>query len=262
MHDYESIALEARKEVLRIIHNAHTSHIGSNFSCVDILTVLYASILNVSPALTENRDRMVISKGWAAAAAYYFLYYKGIISKEQLDSFPNKPFKGLLERSAVGVEASTGSAGHGLPVAVGIALGAKRSGASWKTYVLMSDGEMNIGTTWEAALIAAHHNLNNLMVIVDVNGLQAMGPTTEILDTRSLMAKWTAFNWEVRTVDGHRHGHLEEVLSQQPSNGKPVVILAKTVKGKGVSFMENRNEWHYRDVDDETYIKALSELHA
>lgn len=257
--DYKKIANEARKTVLRLIYQAQTSHIGSNFSCVDILSVLY-NIADIDKDLKEDRDRIVISKGWVAASIYYFLSEKGIIPKEDLESYckDDSKYIGLVEPSVRGVEAAGGSMGFGLPFGVGFALAKKVKKEKGKAFVLMSDGEMDCGTSWESALIASHHKLDNLFVMVDFNGLQAMGKVKEILNVEPLKDKWQAFGWEVREIDGHNFEEIKESLSS-PSE-KPVIIIAKTIKGKGVSFMEGNNLYHYKAPSDEEYQKALEEL--
>ncbi len=257
--NYKKIANEVRKTVLRLIYQAQTSHIGSNFSCIDILTVLY-NIANIDKDLKEDRDRIVISKGWVAASIYYFLSEKGIIPKEDLKTYckDDSKYIGLLEPSVRGVEAAGGSMGFGLPFGVGFALAKKVKREKGKTFVLMSDGEMDCGTSWESALIAAHHKLDNLFVVVDFNGLQAMGRVKEILNVEPLKDKWQAFGWEVREIDGHNFEEIEKALTS--ISDKPVMIIAKTVKGKGVSFMEGDNIWHYKAPSEEEYKKALEEL--
>ena len=181
--NYKEIAREVRKTVLRLIYQAQTSHIGSNFSCIDILTVLY-SIANIDKDLKEDRDRIVVSKGWVAAAMYTFLDRKGIIPKEDLETYCKNGSKyiGLAEPNVRGVEAAGGSMGFGLPFGVGFALAKKIKKEQGKAFILISDGEIGCGTTWESALIAAHNKLDNLFVIVDMNGLQAMGRVKEILN--------------------------------------------------------------------------------
>ncbi len=259
--EYKQTATRVRRAVLDMIHAAKASHIGSCFSCVDLLTVLYTKIVNLDSELKEDRDRVIFSKGWAAATAYAFLAEKGIIPKEDLATYCQEGSKyiGLVERSVRGIEASTGSMGHGLPIGLGMALGAKRSGAKWKTYVLMSDGEMDCGTTWESALITAHHQLDNLVVMVDCNRWQAIGRINEVLNLEPLTDKWRSFGWEVREIDGHDFEAIEKVLSE-PSSEKPVVIIAHTIKGKGVSFMEDKIIYHYKNTSDEEYRLAQKEL--
>jgi len=261
MKDYKKIANEARKKVLEMIHKGQTSHVGSNFSCMDIMAVLFSK-LNLDKDLKPDRDRFVLSKGWVAAALYYFLSEKGIISKEDLEEFGKEGSKyiGLSEPEVRGVEVAGGAMGHGAPIALGMALAAKRSKESWKTFVLMSDGELDCGTTWECALLAAQQKLDNLAVIVDYNGFQAMGTKKEVLDMEPLADKWRAFNWDVVEIDGHDYTQIEDALSRIGTAGKPLMIIARTTKGKGVSFFEGKLEWHYKTIDEENYQKALKEL--
>ncbi len=258
--NYKQKALEVRKTVLRLVHQAQTSHIGSNFSCIDILTVLY-NIANIDKDLKEDRDRIVVSKGWVAATVYTLLAEKGIIPKEDLETYCKEGSKyiGLVEPNVRGIEAAGGSMGFGLPFAVGFALAKKLKKEKGKAFVLMSDGEMQIGTTWESALIASHHKLNNLFVIVDANGLQGMGKVKEILNIESLKDKWETFGWEVKEIDGHNFEEIEKALTA-PEEGKPKIVIARTIKGKGVSFMENNNEWHYRAPEKYEYDRAMQEL--
>lgn len=259
--NYKKIASEARKSVLHLIHQAQSSHIGSNFSCIDILTVLY-NIANIDKDLKEDRDRIVISKGWVAASIYYFLAKKGIIPREDLETYCKEGSKyiGLIEPNVRGVEAAGGSMGFGFPFGVGFALAKKLKNEKGKVFVLMSDGEMQIGTTWESAMIATHHKLDNLFVIVDANGLQAMGNVEKILNIEPLKDKWESFGWEVREIDGHNFEEIEKSLTSSSYKEKPVVIIAKTIKGKGVSFMEGANLYHYKMLSDDEYQKALEEL--
>ncbi len=260
--NYKKMALETRKTVLRLIYQAQTSHIGSNFSCIDILTVLY-NIANVDKYLKEDRDRIVVSKGWVAAAIYALLAEKGIIPKEDLETYCKEGSKyiGLVEPYVRGIEAAGGSMGFGLPFGAGFALAKKIKKEKGKVFVLMGDGEMDIGTTWESALIAAHHNLDNLLVVVDFNGLQAMGKVKEILNVEPLKDKWTAFGWEVLEIDGHNFKEIEKALiTPSTDEGKPIVIIAKTIKGKGWKRAENNNLFHYKAPSREEYEEALDEL--
>jgi transketolase len=259
---YREIAREVRKTVLRLIYEAQTSHIGSNFSCIDLLTVLY-DIADIDKDLKEDRDRIVVSKGWVAAALYTFLARKGIIPEEDLETYckDGSKYIGLAEPNVRGVEAAGGSMGFGLPFGVGFALAKKIKKEKGKTFVLMSDGEMDCcGTTWESALIAAHNKLDNLVAIIDFNGLQAMGKVEDILKIEPLKDKWQAFGWEVREINGHNFEEIEEALTSPQS--KPLAIIARTIKGKGVSFMEGDNIWHYKAPSEEEYQRALKELDA
>ncbi len=262
---YKKIALEARKKVLEMIYKAQTSHVGSNFSCLDILTVLY-DIANIDKDLKEDRDRIVISKGWVAASVYYFLAEKGIIPKEDLENYckEGSEYIGLVEPNVRGIEAAGGSMGFGLPFGAGFALAKKIKNEKGKVFVLMSDGEMQTGTTWESALIGAHHKLNNLVVIVDFNGLQAMGKVKEILNIEPLKDKWQAFGWIVKEIDGHNFEEIEKALTAPVREGKPTVVIAHTIKGSGgesaCNIFEDKIEWHYRYVDEKTYKLALALL--
>ncbi len=253
---YKEIATEARKKVLEMIYKAQTSHIGSNFSCIDLLTVLFEKA-------DLDKDKIILSKGWAAASLYYFLWRKGRITKEELDSYcqPGSKFIGLAEPIIPEIPAAGGSMGFGLPFGVGFALAKKIKKEKGRVSVLMSDGEMQCGTTWESALIEAHHKLDNLVIIVDFNGLQAMGKVKDILDIEPLEDKWRAFGWEVIEIDGHNFEEIEKALTESaPEEGKPRVIIARTIKGKGVSFMEGENIYHYKAPSDEEYQRALKEL--
>lgn len=272
MTDYATLAKEARREVLTMVHKAGTSHIASNFSVIDMATVLYD---NLKPG-----DRVVWSKGWAAATIYYFLYKKGVLTYEQIQTFPNPPYLGLAEPTVSGVEVSGGAMGHGLPVAVGIAIGKKRAKESGTVYCIMSDGEMQEGTTWESALIAGHNKLDNLVVLIDYNKWVAMGRTEEVADVEPFQDKWKAFNWLITRGDGHNHQWLWEALnydyvdiedeSIKYNPKKPLAIICDTVKGKGVSFFENPPEhadmgntghlYHYKNIDEPTYKRAMEEL--
>lgn len=252
MADYKKLAKEARIEILRLVHKGQTSHIASNFSVVDIATVLYENL--------QKEDRVVWSKGWAAAAIYYFLHKQGKITTRLYNLFPNKPMYGLAETTVNGVEVNGGSVGHGLSVAVGMALGKKRAGESGTVYCIMSDGELNEGSVWEAAMVAHHHKLDNLIAIIDKNGWQAMGRTEDVINLDAVNA-FNGFGWFTRDIDGHDHAEIERVIIQDKYDA-PKVIVARTIKGKGVSFMEDHLVFHYKNVDDELYQKALTELNA
>jgi len=249
--DYVQIARGVRSKVLSMIHKAQTAHTASNFSVTDLAVVLYENL--------KTEDRVVWSKGWAAATTYVLLARRGQIPESDLEKFPHKPYINLVEIGVEGVETTGGSMGHGLPVAVGIAIGQKKLSTPGMVYCIMSDGELNEGTTWESMLVANHHYLDNLTVLVDRNKWQAMGQTEDVLRLEPLDDKWRAFGWQVFHVDGHTHGDIEKALLS-PTEGKPRVIICDTVKGKGVSFMEHTLVFHYKVIDDETYKKALAEL--
>ncbi|HEX9722234.1 MAG TPA: transketolase [Candidatus Paceibacterota bacterium] len=260
--EYKRIANAARIRVLEMIYKAQTSHVGSNLSCIDILSVLYMGVAqHLDSELRQERDRVIASKGWVAASVYYFLAEKGIIPKEDLETYcmPGSKYIGLAEPYVRGIEAAGGAMGHGLPMGCGMAFGARRAGEPWHTYVLMSDGEMDSGTTWESALLAAHHKLDNLTVIIDYNKWQAIGRTNEVLNLEPLKDKWQAFGWEVLEIDGHDYGQIENALQHRVKD-KPVAVIAHTTKGKGISEMEDKIEWHYRNIPDDVYQRAMEEL--
>ncbi len=256
VNNYKKISVGARKKVLEIIYRAQTSHIGSNFSCVDLLTVIFEKI-------TLDRDKIILSKGWAAASLYYFLWRKKRITTDELNSYchPGSKFIGLAEPIIPDIPTAGGSMGFGLPFGVGFALSKKLKREKGNIYVLMSDGEMDCGTTWESALIAAHHKLDNLLAIVDYNKFQAMGETNKILNIEPLKEKWQAFGWGVEEIGGHNFKEIEKSLVKSINQKeKPTVIIARTIKGKGVSFMENNNLYHYKALSEDEYKKALKEL--
>lgn len=251
--DYKQIAVDARRKVLELIYKAQTSHIGSNFSCIDILTVLFERI-------NLDVDKIILSKGWVAASLYYFLWRKGRISDEELNSYcePGSKFIGLVEPIIPDIPAAGGSMGFGFPFGVGFALAKKIKEEKGLIYVLMSDGEMDCGSTWESALIGANHKLDNLVVIIDNNSLQAMGEKKQILNIEPLEDKWKSFGWNVEKIDGHNYQEIEDVLSVK-SEG-PFVVIADTVKGYPISFMSGNNLYHYKYLSDDEYKQALEEL--
>lgn len=260
--NYSGIATEIRKKVLDMIYKAQSSHIGSNLSCIDILTVLYFGIM-------DPRDKFILSKGWAAASVYAILAKKGYFPTKDLEGYgkTNKkgeaitPLLGLISHKVKGVTCSTGSMGHGLPIGLGMALAEKNDNAKGRIFVMLSDGEMDCGTTWESALFAPHHKLDNLVVIIDYNKLQAFGRTNEVLNLEPLKEKWESFGWSVKEIDGHNFSGIETALKDIPfEKQKPSVIIANTIKGKGISFMENKLEWHYWSINKENYEKAIAEL--
>jgi transketolase len=257
---------QIRTGVLKLAHAGKTVHIACAFSIAEIVSVLYSEILrfpNNDPE-APGRDYFVLSKGHGVMAQYICLADRGWISKRDMDNYfrdaSNLP--GLSESRIPGCEVSSGSLGHGLPIAAGLALASKLSNSEQLTFVLVGDGEMNEGTNWEAMLFAHHKALDNLIVIVDQNGFQAMGTTAEVLDMGSLEAKFHAFGFDVETVDGHDTFAITKALNEAKNgkNGRPKAIVAKTIKGAGVSFMEMNNRWHYTRLDDVTYASALSEI--
>ncbi len=258
-------SIEYRETILRIIKQARGGHTGGDLSAVDILNVLYNNILRVSPATfaDPNRDRYVQSKGHSAEVLYTVLADQGFFAPSGLDTLGKyrSPFIGHPTRSVPGVEQNTGALGHGLAVAVGMALAAKLDGRSYRVYTLLGDGELDEGSNWEASLAASHYKLDNLTVIVDRNGLQITGPTENVNPLEPLADKFRAFGYAVREVDGNDTQALMDVFSQTPfASGKPNLVLAHTVKGKGVSFIENAAKWHHRVPTDEEYEIARREL--
>ena len=262
------LATSIRAHSLRMTHNAHSSHIGSCLSMADILAVLYARVLRVDPADPNwsSRDRFILSKGHGAAALYAVLSEIGFYPTELLETFceDGSPFIGHVNSHGVpGVEYSTGSLGHGLPVACGMAIHAQRTRAPHRVYVLLSDGELDEGSNWEAALFAHHHGLDNLVAVIDYNKIQSFGRVEEVMQLEPLAQKWAAFGWGVEEIDGHDHRALSDSFRKIPFEpDKPTVIVAHTIKGKGVSFMEDRLEWHYRSPDDDQLARALAEIGA
>mgnify|MGYP001593996456 CR=1 FL=1 len=252
-NNYKELARQARIKVLGMVFRAGTSHIASNFSATDLAVVLYQNL--------KEGDEVVWSAGWKAALEYYFLAQQGKIPKEDLDKFPNPPYLGLAETTVPGVHVSGGSMGHGAPIAVGMALGKKRAKEDGTVFCIMSDGELNEGTTWESAALAHHHKLNNLVVLVDANKWQAMGKTKDVLDFEPIQDHWKGFGWETDRVDGHDYDKLETSITY-PFSENPRVIICDTIKGKGVSFFEGHLLYHYKHVDAEEYKKALAELNA
>ena len=265
MQSYEKLAKKIRITALTACKNSRSSHIGSCLSCIDIMAVLYGGWLRVTPESVEdeNRDRFILSKGHAAAAMYATLCVSGFLSDDDMCSYGEggSSLGGHVHSHVDGVEVSTGSLGHGLPLGAGMALGMSRAGRTGQVVVLMSDGELNSGANWEALMFAASQKLDNLIAIVDRNRLQAMGSTEDIIPLEPLMPRFEAFGWEVRRIDGHDHFAVEGALEEGRIHfGKPFVIIADTIKGKGVSFMENEVVWHYRSPDAQSFAKAVEEI--
>lgn len=264
--ELEKIANIIRQQVLKMTNKAGSGHLGSIFSIVDIVTVLYFKVMNIKPKDPKwaGRDRFILSKGHAGAAVYAALAERGFFDKKELDDYyqNGSKFSGHISHKDVpGVELSTGALGHGLPVANGMAFAAKSKGQKHRVFVLISDGECNEGSVWEAALFAGHHKLDNLVVIVDYNKIQCIGRTKDVLDLDPFVDKWKSFGFAVKEVDGHDYKDLETHLSEPAKEpGKPLCIVAHTVKGKGVSFMEDSILWHFRSAQGEEYKKALKEL--
>jgi transketolase len=233
-----------------MVHRADASHIGGALSSADILAALYGAVLNVRPGEPEwpERDRFIMSKGHCCAGLYACLALKGFFDTELLGGYAQTGslLMGHASHKVPGVEWSTGSLGHGLGLGCGQALAALRQGHAWRVFVLMSDGELDEGSNWEAVMFAAHHRLDNVCVIIDRNGQQALGATRDVLDLGSLPDKFRAFGWETRDVDGHDLQELCAALSAPREEGRPRCVVANTLKGKGVAYMENELQWHYR----------------
>ncbi|WP_374649788.1 transketolase [Dongia sp.] len=262
----DRMARELRGLIIEMTHQAKPAHLASALSCVDIVTVLYWTILKIDPArpLAPERDRFILSKGHAALTLYAALTKRGFCSAEDLRTFNTNGGR-LAEHPGLqclpGVEAATGSLGHGLPLAVGMSLAARLGNQPSRVFALMSDGECNEGSVWEAAMFAAGQKLGNLCAIIDFNKWQATGRSQEVLQLDPLPEKWASFGWDTVRLDGHDHRALHECLSHHGTGRKrPLAIIADTVKGKGVSFMEDDNNWHYRVPTADEVTAAKKEL--
>jgi len=262
----EEKAKEFRIQVIKMLYKAQSGHPGGSLSCIDILTALYFHHIRISPnnPLWEDRDRFILSKGHAAPALYVILAELGYFPKEDL--FTLRQLNSILQghpdmRKTPGIEVSTGSLGNGLSIGVGMALGARLSKKSYNVYVLIGDGEMDEGEIWEAAMAASKYKLNNLTVICDFNKVQLDGPVDEIMPLDPLPDKWRAFNWNVIQIDGHNMEEILDALDKaKKSKGKPTIIIAHTIKGKGISFMEGKFQWHGKAPNEKEYKLALKEL--
>lgn len=255
--DYNQLAKELRQTTIKMIHKAQSSHVGSCFSSADLCTVLYE--------IADMEKDVVLIKPWNVANVYACLVRKGLLPKEAVEEYGTGQWTTIAEPIPPYQKFGCGAMGYDLPAAVGFALAKKLKKEEGKVYCLISDGELNIGSTWESLLIAAHHKLDNLILIVDFNGLQAMGSTKDILNTGdlekkegSIRAKIRNFGWYCGAIDGHNYKAIEGMLKKRSL--KPKCIIAQTVKGKGVSFMAGDNIWHYQHVNDEILNKALEEL--
>ena len=264
--DTVALAKRIRIHALNMTSRGGSSHIGSIFSMADLVAVLYGAVLKVDPANPSwsERDRFILSKGHAGAGVYAALAELGFFSIEKLKTHyqDGSDLSGHVSHKGVpGVELSTGSLGHGLPVAAGLALGAKLDDRKHRIFVLMSDGECDEGSNWEAILFAAHHKLGNLTAIIDYNKLQSLKSIQETLALEPFADKWRSFGWAVREVDGHDHGSLARTFSELPfEDDRPSCVIAHTTKGKGVSFMEHSVLWHYRTAAGAEFQSALREL--
>jgi transketolase len=257
------LAKSARIEILNMTSLAKASHVASSLSVIDLLAVLYSGIANVTPDNHEKADRdiVILSKGHAAAAIYSVLALKKFFDSSWLDNYcgDGAQLGGHVTSTGVpGVELSTGSLGHGLPYGLGIAISRKLTKSPGNIFIIMSDGECDEGTTWESALIANHYNLNNLCVIIDRNRIQSLDYTESTIALEPFIDKWRSFGWDVIEVDGHNYLSLAESMSEESS--KPKCIIANTIKGKGVDFMENTVLWHYKSPNDEELSSAISQV--
>lgn len=259
------LARNIRLQCVNMVHRVNASHIGSALSIADIMAVLYYSVLkkNSRDQNWKDRDRFVLSKGHACVAIYAVLAEIGYFDKSELESYgiDFSNFMTHISHKVPGVEFSTGSLGHGLPFGLGKALAAKKQKQDWRTFVLLGDGEMDEGSNWEAMMFASHHHLDNLVAIIDYNKLQSLTTVAETLEIEPLAQKIEAFGWSAQEIDGHDHSSLESALSSTPwEPGKPSALIAHTVKGKGVSYMENSVEWHYRSPDKQQLLQAINDI--
>jgi len=263
-HELQLKSVRLRKMTLEAIVGAGAGHTGGGLSCLDILNVLYNRVLNVSPQTftSPTRDRYVQSKGHCVEALYAVLADRGFFPASDLETVCHyqSHYVGHPTRHIPGIEMNTGALGHGLPICIGMALAAKMDAASYRVFTLLGDGELAEGSNWEAGLAASHYKLDNLVAILDHNTLQITGHTCEVMSNEPLDEKWRAFGWTVRTVNGHDYAELTKALTEPSVSGKPVFVIANTVKGKGVSFMENVAKWHHGVPSEEELKRALSEL--
>lgn len=254
-----------RKDILDMVYSAKTGHIGGDFSVCDILNVLYNRQMNLTPEnfSSKGRDHFILSKGHSVEALYAVLADKGFFPKELLKTYSQfgSDFIGHPNNKIPGIEMNSGSLGHGLSVGVGMAIAEKRDGSPARVYVVMGDGELAEGSVWEAAMAASHYGLDNLTAIVDRNGLQISGSTEQVMAQESQRERWSAFGWHVLETNGNDVAEISAKLAEAAGfRGKPCVIIAHTIKGYGVSFMENRAEWHHKVPDREQYETAMAEL--
>jgi len=259
-------AVQLRKWTLTAIFEAGAGHTGGGLSCLDILNVLYNRILKVTPETfaSPHRDRYVQSKGHSVEALYAVLADRGFFPEADLKTIGHyqSRYVGHPTRHVPGIEMNTGALGHGLPICIGMALAAKLDAAPYRVFTLLGDGELAEGSNWEAALAAAHYKLDHLTAIIDHNTLQITGPTREVMSNAPLDEKWRAFGWAVKVIDGHDYAALTAALAQPAEAGKPTCVIANTIKGKGVSFMENVAKWHHGVPSAAELKQALAELDA
>ncbi len=258
-------SIEYRRKILTYISGANAGHTGGSLSCIDILNVLYNEILNVCPESfsSPERDRYIQSKGHSVEALYVVLADKGFFPESDLNTLCKytSHYIGHPTRKINGIEQNTGALGHGLPMSVGTALAAKMDGHNYRVFTLLGDGELPEGSNWEAILLAAHYKLDNLCAVLDYNSLQITGPTAEVCNIDPVDQKFESFGWAVRHVDGHNLKQLKEAFEEMPyTRGKPSLIIAHTIKGKGVSYMENEIKWHHGVPNKQQFTLAMEEL--
>jgi len=263
-HELRLKSIQYRRELLQAIFHAGAGHTGGSLSCVDILNVLYNRVLRVSPqSFNEpNRDRYIQSKGHSVEALYVVLADRGFFPKSELETLCRykSAFVGHPTRKVPGIEMNTGALGHGLPISVGLALAGKMDSAPYRVFTLLGDGELAEGSNWEAAMAAAHYRLDNLTAILDHNTLQITGRTRDVCSNEPIDEKFRAFGWNVKTVDGHDFDELTRALTDSPTIGTSTCIIANTIKGRGVSFMEDVAKWHHGVPAESEFAMALADL--
>lgn len=261
----EELSVRVRLKAWNMAYKAKASHMGGNFSIADAISVLYTDVVNIDPKNPDDadRDRVVLSKGHCCAIMYALLAEKGFFSEEELEHFgeDGSMLCCHISKKVPGVELSSGSLGHGAAVAAGMALNGKLNNKNYHVYAICGDGECDEGSIWEMVMFAGQHKLDNFTVIIDANKMQAMGDTEDIIDLQPITEKWKLFGWTAIDVDGHNHDELRTAFSAS-HEGKPKVIVCNTIKGHGVSFMENSLWWHYQIPFDDYYPKAIEELNA
>lgn len=261
----QAAARTIRTRILTVASQSGCCHIGSSLSPVDLLVALYFRVMRIDPTQPQDpqRDRCILSKGHGALGLYATLETRGFFPASHLDVYGKDntvlavhPVHG----SAPGIEATSGALGHGLPMGLGLALAARHDSAPWRTFVVLSDGECDEGSTWEAAMLAGHLRANNLVALVDYNKSQGFGMTKDVIDLEPFTTKWESMGWEVREVNGHDFTEIVTALESPRLTDKPLVLIAHTVKGKGVSYMENTVDWHYKNLKPEDLAAAVAEL--
>ncbi len=260
----QKIAKELRRDIVKMVYASKSGHLGCSLGIVDILTVLYFHALRIDPFRPNwlNRDKFILSKGHGVSALYATLAKRGFFDKKLLDTYMQNGsyLAGHVTRGVLpGIEATAGALGHGLSVGIGMALAIKKEQLNSRIFVLVGDGESQEGSVWEGILFAGHHKINNLILVIDYNNLQILGKNSDIVDLMPLSDKLTSFRWDVKTVDGN---NIQELISvfELKNNAKPLAIIAKTTKGKGVSFIENKVEWHTLTPSTEQFTNAITEL--